>query len=67
MIKVIYDVERDPLVLTIRGVIISFRLIKGLSLIFQYLLYLGYFLFMQIGIVSHSSIKQYKNAEKFYE
>lgn len=55
--------KRDPLVLTIRGVIIFFRLMKGLSLIIQYLLYFECFLFMQIDIVFHSSIKQYKNAE----
>lgn len=59
--------KRDPLVLTIRGVIISLRLMKGLSLIIQYLLYFGCFLFMQIDIVFHSSIKQYKNAENLYE
>lgn len=59
--------KRDPSVLTIRGVIISFRLMKGLSLIIQYLLYFGCFLFMQIDIVFHSSIKQYKNDENLYE
>lgn len=59
--------KRDPLVLTIRGIIISFRLMKGLSLIIQYLLYFGCFLFMQIDIVFHSSIKQYKNDENLYE